>query len=247
MDASGLTVEKEVGRGEAKRTETRWIAAPFEVLGACRDPHGGRLGQGAAMARRRRALARAACRRRRLARRTGGALRRASRDLRLADRPDAPTRFRRLSFAPSGAKRRVTVVSRTGWHEIGGRSVFVLPGETIGPARRRAGHSRRGGAGAYEARGTIEDWRDGVAKLASGHVVAGAGDFRRAGRPAVAPRRHRGRRRPFLRPSSKGKTTLLQIGGERLGPGRNARLCPHLARDGERIGRRGGRRDRYRA
>jgi hypothetical protein len=33
MDARGLTVEKEVGKGEAKRKESHWIAAPFEVLG----------------------------------------------------------------------------------------------------------------------------------------------------------------------------------------------------------------------
>ena len=44
------------------------------------------------------------------------------------------------------SKRRVTIVSRTGWHDIGGRSVFVLPGETIGPRGGGARHSRRGGA-----------------------------------------------------------------------------------------------------
>lgn len=40
MDASGLAVENEVGRGKARWTETVWISAPFEVLGQCRDPHG---------------------------------------------------------------------------------------------------------------------------------------------------------------------------------------------------------------
>jgi putative DNA primase/helicase len=37
IDASGLTMAKVNRKGE---TETVWISAPFEVLGACRDPHG---------------------------------------------------------------------------------------------------------------------------------------------------------------------------------------------------------------
>ena len=40
MDASGLAIEIERGRGDAKRLETVRISAPFEVLGECRDPHG---------------------------------------------------------------------------------------------------------------------------------------------------------------------------------------------------------------
>jgi putative DNA primase/helicase len=40
MDAGELTVEVERGKGENKTTETIWVAAPFEVLGACRDPQG---------------------------------------------------------------------------------------------------------------------------------------------------------------------------------------------------------------
>ena len=69
------------------------------------------------------------------------------------------------------AKGRVTVVTRTGWHEIGGQSVFVLPGETIGPRGGERVILDAAAGGAYQARGTIEDWRDGVAKLASGHVL----------------------------------------------------------------------------
>ena len=51
MDANGLAIEMSVGKGEAKRMETVWIAAPFEVLGLCRDPNGARLGEVAALAR----------------------------------------------------------------------------------------------------------------------------------------------------------------------------------------------------
>ena len=102
--------------------------------------------------------------------------------------------------------------------------------------------------GPYEARGTIEDWRDGVGAARERPCLARAGDFRRAGGAAVASRRasraaasiSSGNRR-------KGKTTMLQTGGERLGARRDAWLCPRVARDGERLRRRGGGRDRYRA
>jgi hypothetical protein len=41
MDAdNGLTKEIVTRRGKNPTVETAWIGAPFEVLGACRDPHG---------------------------------------------------------------------------------------------------------------------------------------------------------------------------------------------------------------
>lgn len=40
MDAGGLTQEATKGRGDSATTETVWIAAPFEILGLARDPHG---------------------------------------------------------------------------------------------------------------------------------------------------------------------------------------------------------------
>ena len=46
MTARGLTVEKEVGKGEAMQDgKSHWIAAPFEIIGACRDAHGGGWGK----------------------------------------------------------------------------------------------------------------------------------------------------------------------------------------------------------
>ena len=131
MDAGGLAVEKEVGRGEAKRTETARIAAPFEVLGACRDPHGGGWGKSL-----------------RWHDEDGRAHVRHVADRDLHGEPAALCaglahhglwidRARQRDFvgylSSMRPKRRVTVVSRTGWHEINGRSVFILPGETIGP------------------------------------------------------------------------------------------------------------------
>jgi hypothetical protein len=43
MDAGGLSMEKTRGKMDTE-TETLWIAAPFEVLGECRDPEGGDWG-----------------------------------------------------------------------------------------------------------------------------------------------------------------------------------------------------------
>ena len=40
MGPDGLHVEVEKGRGENKTKASEWVAAPFEILGACRDPHG---------------------------------------------------------------------------------------------------------------------------------------------------------------------------------------------------------------
>ena len=59
---------------------------------------------------------------------------------------------------------RVTVVHRTGWHEIDGESVFVLPDEIIG--RKGVGRVLLDGAahGPYERRGTLAEWSDGVAR-----------------------------------------------------------------------------------
>jgi hypothetical protein len=40
MNAEGLTAKVAAGRGKNKTIETVRVAAPFEVLGACRDPYG---------------------------------------------------------------------------------------------------------------------------------------------------------------------------------------------------------------
>jgi putative DNA primase/helicase len=45
MSADGLTVEVEKGRGETKAKENIWIAASFEIVGFCRDPHGREWGK----------------------------------------------------------------------------------------------------------------------------------------------------------------------------------------------------------
>jgi uncharacterized protein (DUF927 family) len=61
---------------------------------------------------------------------------------------------------------RVTLVNRTGWHDIGGEPVFVLPEETIGG--KSLGETillDGGGSRAYAASGDLEAWQAGVGAL----------------------------------------------------------------------------------
>jgi putative DNA primase/helicase len=167
MDASGLMVER--WNGKAKRMEALWIAAPFEVLGQCRDPRGqgwGKMlcwrdadglehvryvpdvathGEPAVLCG---TLA------------DGGLL---------IDRAYQRELARYLCDAQ--VERRVTVVPRTGWHEVGRRLVFVLPGKTIGQYGAERIILENVAQHHYENRGTLDDWRDAVSKLAQGQVL----------------------------------------------------------------------------
>jgi putative DNA primase/helicase len=155
MDAKGLTTEGTKGRGKNTTTETIWIASAFEVIGACRDPNGRnwgkwlrwRDGDGRVHTRH---VADAAlqgdpsalC---------GG----------LADEGLSINRNQQRLFLTylSGCdvEGRVTIVHRTGWHDIGGHQVFVLPTETIGPNGSERVILDASAVGPYKARGTLKD------------------------------------------------------------------------------------------
>ena len=115
-------------------------------------------------------------------------------------------------------KRRATIVERTGWHEISGRNVFVLPDETIG---------LRGGErvildaarGPYEARGILEDWRGGAAKLASGHVVLVLEISAALAGPLLGLAGYEGGGVHIRGLSSTGKTTALRLAASVWGRG----------------------------
>ena len=94
---------------------------------------------------------------------------------------------------------RVTRVESTGWHSIGGREVFVLPSETIGPAAAETVILEGAASAPYEVRGTLADWRAGVGALASGHVLPMLAISAALAGPLLRLGGGRGRRRPFLR------------------------------------------------
>ncbi len=217
MEPGGRTIEKECGRGVARKTVSLWIAAPFEVLGACRDPHGGGWGK---------------------------ALRWRDDDGRVhvrnvadADLHGEPAtlcaglahdglridRTRQRDFAhylsAMRPKCRLTVVPRTGWHDIGGRAVFVLPDETIGAHGRERVILNAAASGPYEARGTADEWREGPAKMASGHALSVLAISAALAGPLLGLAGIEGGGVHFFGQSSIGKTTLLQLAASVWGRG----------------------------
>src|SRR5689334_23498702 len=65
---------------------------------------------------------------------------------------------------------RVTTVDRCGWHDIQGARVFVLPNLTLGEIPDETIIVESTIMAAFEARGSLADWRDGVGRLVSGHA-----------------------------------------------------------------------------
>jgi putative DNA primase/helicase len=68
---------------------------------------------------------------------------------------------------------RVTLVNRIGWHRIGENDVFVLPSQVIGDPPGRVvydGGDRR--QEEYSSRGSLAEWRHGVAAPAQAHALA---------------------------------------------------------------------------
>jgi putative DNA primase/helicase len=217
MDRNGLTMEKEAGRVEPHRTETVRIAAPFEVVGSCGDSHGGSWGKvlqwedddG----------------RPHVQHVADAALHGEPAKLcaQLADLGLRIERRRQSDFvgylSAAHVRRRVRLVSRTGWHEFEGRRVFVLPGQTIGPAGGERVILDAAVHGPYEARGAIMDWRDGVARLASGHALAVLSISAALAGPLLDLAGIEGCGLHFFGQSSRGKTTLLQIAASVWGRG----------------------------
>jgi uncharacterized protein (DUF927 family) len=66
---------------------------------------------------------------------------------------------------------RATIVHSTGWAEIGGNRVFVLPNKVIGADSNEKVILSAGAAGPYEQRGMLEDWQGGVGAFAKDHLL----------------------------------------------------------------------------
>ena len=127
------------------------------------------MGKVVDLARRRQAPSYPSRWRRGLAGRPGGALRGACRR-RVEHQPGPPAASADI-IGGCHVAGRVTLVRRTGWHDVGGHRVFVLPAETIGPAGAEPAILDAAATGPYEARGTLKDWQAGVGALAAGHAL----------------------------------------------------------------------------
>ncbi len=217
MSADGLHVEIEKGRGKHKCSEEVWICAPFEILGACRDPNGRGWGKWLRW--------HDADGRTHLRHVTDASLHGDPAQLcqLLADeglRIDRKWhRYLADYLAGARAKGRVTIVSRTGWFEIGGKAVFVLPQETIGPRGAEEVILDAVANGPYEARGSLQDWQEAVGKLASGHALPVLAISAALAGPLLSLAGQEGGGIHFYGRSSKGKTTLLQMAASVWGRG----------------------------
>jgi uncharacterized protein (DUF927 family) len=168
MTDEGLTKNITVGSGKAKIAMTVRVSAPFEVIGYCRNPDSEDWGK---------------------------TIRFYDADGRLHTRHVAdealhsdPSKLAgeigsaglhidrkyQKEFAEYLNKvappNRVTHVDRTGWHEIRGKRVFVLPDETIGAdALGETVVLEDAEAGNYESKGALAEWQAGVGTLAAEH------------------------------------------------------------------------------
>lgn len=217
MSPAGLHVETETGRGQSKAKGNEWVSAPFEILGACRDPHGRAWGK---FLRWRDGDGRA-----HLQHVTDAALQGDPGTVcaALVDGGLTINRGQQRAFATylSGAnvKGRVTIVLRTGWHEVGGQSVFVLPSETIGPRGSETVILDGAAHGPYEARGSLQDWQAGIGSLARGHALPLLALSAALAGPLLYLAGQEGGGLHFHGASSRGKTTLLQAAASAWGRG----------------------------
>ena len=67
---------------------------------------------------------------------------------------------------------RVTLARRVGWIEIGGERAFVLPNEIIGVAFSEEVILAQDVGAPYAQRGTLDQWRDAIARPAGDHLMA---------------------------------------------------------------------------
>jgi putative DNA primase/helicase len=214
---TGLTVEVKQGKGENATAEDVWVSSAFEIIGASLDPSGHGWGK---WLRWRDADQRVHTRH--------------VADSALQGDPSAlcgvladaglrvnRTQQRMLVNYLSGVEvqGRVTHVDRTGWHEIDGHQVFVLPDETIGPVRLERVVLDTPATCAYETRGTLDDWQAGICTLARGHALPVLAISAALAGPLLHLAGQEGGGINIFGQSSKGKTTILQAAASVWGRG----------------------------
>ena len=214
-----MTAEGLFGPAGPQRTRTR-ISAAFEVIGRARDPQGNGWGKlirwvdednrlrthlvpNADLHREVSALAaRLADMGLHISLRCGG---------QLAD-----------YLSQVAVEQRVTCVSRTGWHEVGGAKCFILPHRNIAVPVGEKALLNVGSAAKFEVAGTLEGWQNGVGELVRGHtraVVAVSAAF--VG-PLLVLLNQEGGGVHFCGRSSIGKTTILAAAASVWGRGATA-------------------------
>jgi len=171
MDTNGLRVTLPKGSDENATLETHWVSAPFEILGRARDPKGegwarlirwrdddGRVHTDTISDEDIHGDVPTLC------------ARLAGSGLHIGTGKHRPHLIRYLNDAV--VDERVTLVTRTGWHDISGVKVFVLPDETIGEVARETVILQGASPTPFERKGSLADWQAGVGSLVDGHSRA---------------------------------------------------------------------------
>jgi putative DNA primase/helicase len=217
MAADGLEIEMMRGSGNARAMVREPVSGPFEILGKSRSPNGSdwglwlrwrdgdgrvhqRLVSSAALHGDPAALCQSL----------------ASEGLHIERKKQ-----RELADYLNGADvlARVTRVERTGWHSIGVRDVFVLPGESIGCSAAETVILEGAANAPYETHGSLAEWRAGVGELASGHILPVLAISAAFAGPLLYLAGAEGGGVHFFGQSSKGKTTILQAAASVWGRG----------------------------
>ena len=217
MASTGLHMEVTKGRSDNAKAEAEWISAAFEVIGACRNSQGGEWGKWL-----------------RWQDRDGRVHLRHIADALLQGDPASlcqelaggglavnRNQQRALATYLAGCKpkNRVTLVPRTGWHDVGEKSVFVLPGGAIGPAGSEQVILDASAWGPYEAKGSLADWLDGIGALSCGHALPVLAISTALAGPLLYLAGQEGGGVHIHGGSSTGKTTLLQAAASVWGRG----------------------------
>jgi len=217
MTHSGLSIAIVKAQGEGKEATERPISGAFEVLGHARDPNGRGWGRWLHW---RDADGRLHNRHVTDAALQGDA---ASICAVLADEGLHIVRGQQRALCEylNGCKvdERVTVVSRTGWHNILGGRVFVLPTEVIGSSGAERVVLESSANGSYEASGTLAAWRDGVGAAVKGHVLPTLAVSTALAGPLLALANQEGGGVNLYGTSSRGKTTMAQAAASIWGRG----------------------------
>jgi uncharacterized protein (DUF927 family) len=218
MNASGLIFTTLKSKGDITKESEVPVSAAFEILGHARDPNG---------------------------RAWGRWLRWRDADGKIHDRhvPDAALQRdpaslcatladeglhvvrgqqRTLCEYLNGCKveERVTVVSRTGWHDVSGSRAFVLPDEVIGNySTERVVLDGSSSSAPYKKGGTLEGWQQGIGEAVRDHRLPTLAVSAALAGPLLALVNQEGGGVNFYGASSRGKTTIAQAAASVWGRG----------------------------
>jgi putative DNA primase/helicase len=217
MTKDGLTIEATRGKGKARKTARETVSGPFEILGRSRNGVGSGWGlwlqwQDSDQRTHQRLVPAAS-----LHGETGLLCQALASEGLFIERDKQKELAKYLNGTQ--VTRRVTVVDHSGWHVVGGRQVFVLPNETIGSPESETVILEGAANAPYQARGSLDDWRAGVATLTRGHLLPVLAISAALAGPLVNLVGAEGGGIHFFGASSRGKTTMLQASASVWGRG----------------------------